>query len=522
MIRPRGARGISLSVKMIATTTALVSLIVALFGYLNVISTRRNFDEQAQRERDSFTESLRKRGLVQTKDLVQPSRNSISENDYSALQSLMPEIARDDAEVAFVFVVDKEGTVLASSQPSQNGSSIKDPLVQKLILLDDAAASMQERQLIFSRPISSESVRLGTVVLGYSLAPLERDLAHIEQKKTSAFRLSWRRTLVLGLLLMLAGSGLAVFQALRITRPIKLLSTSADQIARGDLETRVLIEAGDEIGILGENFNHMADRLAVLMQETAAKATLEKELEVARTIQETLVPPPDLIERPFVKLAGYFLPASHCGGDWWTIHDLPDGRILLVVGDVTGHGVPAAMITAAAKAACDVVRANEGNKLTVTRLLETMNRAIFESAKRKLVMTCFASIIDPVRRCITFANAGHNFPYLFRDGALDGNDFQVLMARGNRLGDLEASSYSERSQPLERGDVLVWYTDGIVECENPRGEEFGEKRFRAAIRRAAAHDPLAMRETIVTTANQFFANRPHKDDITLVVARIVA
>jgi len=178
------------------------------------------------------------------------------------------------------------------------------------------------------------------------------------------------------------------------------------------------------------------------------------------------------------------------------------------------------MITAAAKAACDVVRATDGDRLTVTHLLEIMNRAIFESAKRKFVMTCFASILDPRRHTITYANAGHNFPYLFRPGAADGNDFQVLMSRGNRLGDLEESTYIEKTQPLTQGDVLVWYTDGIVECENDRGEEYGEKRFRAAIRRAADLDPVAMRESVVGAAGQFFGDRPRKDDITMVFARI--
>jgi serine phosphatase RsbU (regulator of sigma subunit) len=330
------------------------------------------------------------------------------------------------------------------------------------------------------------------------------------------------RTALVGLFFVLVGTALAIFQGLRISRPIKMLAWRADQIARGDLETRVEISSGDEIGMLGENFNYMADRLLILMRETAEKATLEKELEVARTIQETLVPPPDPVEREYVKLAGYFLPASQCGGDWWTVHDMPDGRILVVIGDVTGHGVPSAMITAAAKAACDVVRATEGDKLTVTRLLEVMNRAIFESAKRKFVMTCFASILDPKKRTITYANAGHNFPYLFRPGAVDGNDFQVLMSRGNRLGDLEESTYSEKTAPLNGNDVLVWYTDGIVECENDRGEEYGEKRFRAAIRRAAELDPVAMRESVVSAAGQFFGDRPRKDDITMVFARIAS
>ena len=248
---------------------------------------------------------------------------------------------------------------------------------------------------------------------------LEETLKKMDSDKEAAFQAAWVRTALVGLFFVLVGTAMAIFQGLRISRPIKMLAWRADQIARGDLETRVEISSGDEIGMLGENFNYMADRLLILMRETAEKATLEKELEVARTIQETLVPPPDPVERQYVRLAGYFLPASQCGGDWWTVHDMPDGRILVVIGDVTGHGVPSAMITAAAKAACDVVRATEGDKLTVTRLLEVMNRAIFESAKRKFVMTCFASILDPKRKTITYANAGHNFPYLFRPGAVE-------------------------------------------------------------------------------------------------------
>ncbi len=204
------------------------------------------------------------------------------------------------------------------------------------------------------------------------------------------------------------------------------------------------------------------------------------------------------------------------------MHDMPDGRVLVVIGDVTGHGVPSAMITAAAKAACDVVRATEGNQLTVTRLLEVMNRAIFESAKRKFVMTCFASIFDPKKGTITYANAGHNFPYLFRPSVGEGNDFQVLMSRGNRLGDLEESTYAEKVHQLQPNDILVWYTDGIVECENDRGEEYGEKRFRAAIRRAADLEPVQMRESVVGAAGAFFGERARKDDITMVFARIAS
>lgn len=512
-------RGASISVKLIAFSTLLVLVIVALFGVLIVVNTGRVFDEHAERQRDALMTALRKRGSVQLKDLVQASRNAILQSDYSTLQGFVPDIAKDDPEVASVVVADKDGTILAHSDKTKNSTKLDDAVGKEMLAATATVTKQVGSQLIFGQPVTHDNSRQGTVVLAYSLVPVDKKLKELNDERTSAFRAAVIRTSMLGLFFMLLGTALAIVQGLRISRPITQLAVRADQIARGDLESRVEISSSDEIGILGENFNYMADRLAILMRETAEKATLEKELEVARTIQEALVPSAAPVERPFMKLAGYFLPASQCGGDWWTVHDLPDGRLLVVIGDVTGHGVPSAMITAAAKAACDVVRTTEGNKLTVTRLLEVLNRAIFESAKRKFVMTCFASIIDPKQHTITYANAGHNFPYLFRGGAPEGSDFQVLMSRGNRLGDIEESTYTEKVNPLQPGDVIVWYTDGIVECENERGEEFGEKRFRASVRRAGDLDPVAMRESVVNGAIQFFGQRTRKDDITMVFAK---
>ncbi|HSD90228.1 MAG TPA: PP2C family protein-serine/threonine phosphatase, partial [Kofleriaceae bacterium] len=148
-----------------------------------------------------------------------------------------------------------------------------------------------------------------------------------------------------------------------------------------------------------------------------------------------------------------------------------------------------------------------------------MNHAIFESAQRRFVMTCFASIVDTKNRTITYANAGHNFPYLFRQGEGKG-EFGSLMIRGNRLGDDPDSKYEAKTTELAIGDVLVWYTDGIVECENEGGEEYGEKRFRASVRKAAALDAGEMRDAIIADANAYFGETSRKDDITMVVGRM--
>jgi serine phosphatase RsbU (regulator of sigma subunit) len=361
--------------------------------------------------------------------------------------------------------------------------------------------------------------RRGYVVLGYDLAPIESFAADAAQDKAKASKRAAIYTGAVGALFALIGTVLAIIQGLSITRPIKELAWRADQIARGDLQARVEVTSGDEIGFLGENFNFMADQISILLQQTAEKARLEQELEVAKAIQEALVPGDAPIDRDSLKFAGFYQPAAQTGGDWWTWSELGGGKILLVIGDVTGHGVPSAMITAAAKAACDVARHVHGDDVTVSRLLEIMNHAIFESAQRRFVMTCFASIIDTRARTITYANAGHNFPYLFRSGEGKG-EFGSLIIRGNRLGDDRSSRYEAKTTELVPGDVLIWYTDGIVECESETGEEYGEKRFRASVRRAAALGAGEMRDAIAAEATRFFGETPRKDDITMIVGRI--
>ncbi len=547
--------GFSISVKMILTTSALILLIIVGFAALDIWTIARVFDASVAEKERLIEEQLRKVGGATVTALAASGRAFLETNNDADLRHYVTDLAKKDPNLDAVYVLDANQGLIAHSDeaknPKEGHPKVADPTWAKVYetwkarkdkgeadpLVATESQGAGGREAIFALPIfpagapataagvfdASDAARpLGFVVVAYGYGELDRAIALAKQQKEAAYKDVMVRTAGVGAIFVLLGTLLAILQGLRISKPIKMLAWRADQIARGDLESRVDVTSTDEIGLLGENFNYMADQLVVLLRQTAEKATLEKELEVARTIQETLVPPNDTVDRGFVRISGYFQPASQCGGDWWTYHDLKNGKVLVVIGDVTGHGVPSAMITAAAKAACDVARAVTGDDVSCTQLLEIMNRAIFESAKRKFVMTCFASIIDPKTRTITYANAGHNFPYVFRPNAGDGQDFQVLMSRGNRLGDLEESTYQEKTHPLSPGDVLVWYTDGIVECENDRGEEYGEKRFRAAIRRAAADDPVTMRESVVAAAGQFFGDRPRKDDITMVFARIAS
>jgi serine phosphatase RsbU (regulator of sigma subunit) len=175
------------------------------------------------------------------------------------------------------------------------------------------------------------------------------------------------------------------------------------------------------------------------------------------------------------------------------------------------------MITAAAQGAVTTLLEMSGGNFALPQLLQGMNAAIHAAAKGKFVMTCFASMYDPETRNLIFANAGHNFPYLFD---AEKGKLASLVVRGNRLGDIVTSDYETKSIQVGVNDSLIWYTDGIIECENLRGEEYGERRFRSVIMKNASLSPDQALNGIVDRAVEFYGEVPQKDDITLVLGKL--
>ncbi len=565
--------GPSISVKMILTTTVLIVVTGVGAGLLNIMNIRRTFDESVAKRVAVFQDARTQIGRLGTPLFARATEALVAERGRDKeILALVQNAVREDTQegrggkkdyvLKLAYVLDlnqqviahcHEGTQLDCKQldPHEPVSPALGPITveswQQVLAAWQTNAGKKDGSAlvelslesggapyrVFAYPIflgeaptaagaaakEPPTARQGYVVLGYDMTPVTWFKQEADEQKAAAVRKAVLYTAAVGALFALIGTVLAIFLGLSISKPIKALAWKADQIARGDLDARVEVTSGDEVGLLGENFNFMADQISILLQQTAEKAKIEQELEVAKTIQETLVPSPEPVRKGTLTFAGFYQPAAQTGGDWWTWAELGGGRVLVVIGDVTGHGVPSAMITAAAKAACDVARHVHGDNVTVTTLLEIMNHAIFESAQRRFVMTCFASIVDTQKRTITYANAGHNFPYLFRPGEGKG-EFGSLMIRGNRLGDDRTSKYEAKTTELGIGDVLVWYTDGIVECENINGEEYGEKRFRASVRKAAALDAGDMRDAIITEAGTYFGDAPRKDDITMVVGRI--
>lgn len=185
--------------------------------------------------------------------------------------------------------------------------------------------------------------------MGVTTAGIEQELqASLDEARARAERTRDRIWLV-SLVILAIGIVLAALQGVQLARPIKALTVQAHRIAGGDLETRVGENRRDELGVLARTFNVMADEIRALLVDQAHKASLEKEMSLARQVQQAMLPPETLDEHGAMKVIGYCMPASSCGGDWWTYRKLSNGRMLLVVGDATGHGIHSAMIAATAR-----------------------------------------------------------------------------------------------------------------------------------------------------------------------------
>lgn len=270
-----------------------------------------------------------------------------------------------------------------------------------------------------------------------------------------------------------------------------------------------------QISGIRTNLVRLVDQLIRLLAETAERAAVKKELEVARAVQNLLVPAEDVMDRPYLRIAGHFQPASECGGDWWGVYDLSDGRVLAIIGDATGHGISSAIITGAAKAACDLACNVTQGRLAASDLLKMMNSAIHETARRQIMMTSVATIFDPRTKTLEVANAGHHFPYHVRNGEL-----RPIMAHGQPLGASSSSTYESTTVPFASNDLFVWFTDGIVECENERGDQFTEKKLRAVCQRAASGGARAVRDAVIDAVSAFQTPGSQSDDMTLVVASV--
>jgi serine phosphatase RsbU (regulator of sigma subunit) len=252
-----------------------------------------------------------------------------------------------------------------------------------------------------------------------------------------------------------------------------------------------------------------------LHREAAHKLTLEKEVDLASAVQVALIPPVAEGTSGSLAWVGHYKPAGQAGSDFWSTYDLGGGRMLVVVGDVIGSGLAGSMVSAVAKSCCDALH-SAGAAGDAGALLTGLNRSLFRHAK-PIQMTCLAAVFDPGRGVVSYANAGHPMPYVVKQSE---PRLGVLNGSGPMLGDAADTKYVAAQKPLGRGDVVLLYTDGIVEAMNAQRAPFGERRLQRSLVAAADMAPGIARDRLLAAVEEFRAGQPPADDEALVLVRV--
>jgi len=251
-----------------------------------------------------------------------------------------------------------------------------------------------------------------------------------------------------------------------------------------------------------------------LEQEIAERERVEQELQVARSIQLASLPK-EVPQLEGWQISPYYQPAREVGGDFFDFHLLSGGRLGLVVGDATGKGVPAALVMSTT---CGMLQAvSEAlDSISPGEVLERVNETLLSRIPQNMFVTCFYGILDPKSATFTYANAGHDLPYLWHGGAAE-----ELRARGMPLGLMPGMSYEEKEMMLEPTDSALLYTDGLVEAHDPQGEMFGFPRLRALV--AEYGEERSLGEALLEELYSFVGEGwEQEDDITLLTLRRAA
>ena len=320
------------------------------------------------------------------------------------------------------------------------------------------------------------------------------------------------RTLSLGLLVIgLAFVGIVPISH-RMTRHLTTLTKGVRQLAGGDFRARVPVKSNDEFGALASAFNQMAEDLERNQALVVEQERLHRELELSRQIQTEMLPRSGL-RLGAAEIKGISIPAREVGGDFFNYFVLPDGRLALLVGDVSGKGVSAALLMANVQA---TLRARLPLETDLASLAAGLDREIDKTTPRGVFLTLFIGILETDGRTMRYVNAGHNPQFVVKanDGCI------ALTSTGLPIALFPDHGYQESTAEIAPGDLLFFYTDGLVEAENESGDMFGAERLQAIL---AAHRSSGIElvlQHVEEAVQKFRGDHEALDDATMMALRL--
>lgn len=410
-----------------------------------------------QHTRGLLVKQARARLALEAELLARASASAMLEGyPELTLQPILRDLLRGRDDLATAMVLDRDGRILAHPDTRRIGQqhAVPDAGSERVgeARIREAGASF-----VAVMPIhhASGSV-LGQAIVEMPRAPLESALAAARVRQ-------W----LIAIALACASAALTFALMSRLLRPVTRLREGLERIGRGDLDTRLALHDGTELGLLADTLDDMAGRLSAAQKSQIERERLAAELEAAGRIQ-TMLRPPGPVRRGAYEVVGHQRPATEVGGDYFDAIELPDGRLGVVIADVAGKGLAGCLVTFMLAALVRVMREHEASP---RQLLLEVDRYLRPVLERGAFVTVWYGVVDPLTGQVTFASAGH-LPTLVRraDGRVERFDSKSIP-----LGILSpqalAKGLREHVTRLEPGDALLQLTDGFTEAVRAGSDE---------------------------------------------------
>lgn len=489
----------------------LTLFVVIALGVVHLHQRQTIFDQELAR-----VEAVARDTAVESQSVL--SNGDSFSLGRTLLQQSVLELARNDSTIAFVRVVhDLDGVIWVDTQ-MQNLFSTWNPEPGRLLPRRGGLGQWQSMRTPLGRiyqlsyPVtiggsSGETVQLGQVVLGLRQSEL-----------AGQYRSALLHILGIGILVLLVGSVLIFIMVHLFVRPIQQLTEGVLAIGDGVLEKDIEVQGPEEISTIAAAFNEIAGKFRNAQSHLVEQERLQKEMQLAREIQHTLLP----TEMP--QLSGYeisamYRAAAEVGGDYYDFFTVDEDTTGIVVADVSGKGIPGSLVMTMIRTALRMeARGNHSASDVMTRV----NSFITEDMRKGMFITLFYIILDSKDRVVSYASAGHNPMLLYRK---ETDEVFFLNPPGFPVGislpdpELFAKTIDIERVQLQQDDLLLVYTDGVTEAMNAAREQYGEQRLIQCAREHSGKSAEEFIEALNRDVAAFTGGNAQNDDITVVAIK---
>jgi len=501
--RGSGVKGLSLGMKFAALVAGLIAAVMLLWGWVVSSVARSRLEEQIVLKGVATAKSLALHGRTILQEHAEKGRVTWTGLENLAGGDLLNATVRPEGS-AGAYMARKTKLEPIGTPKRLHGYS-KFTVNRGMTRTD---RGIRPTITISVKVKGEDDTQLGSVSVLMNAKRVEDVLSEL-----------WSRMVGAGLVFLALGVAVSFFLGMQVAKPAKLLMEDMEVVAGGDYDHVTRATSGDEIGRLAHQFNYMTWAIREFRAKEKESERISGELDSAREIQASLLPP-KIPQLPGFEMCPFYRSAKEVGGDYYDFFPLDRERLAVVVADVSGKGIPGSMVMSSTRT---ILRILGPQCSGPGELFRQTNSLVAKDIKRGMFVTAIVAVLNVRTREMTVCSAGHNPMVVYRERTAD---VELVNPNGIALG-FDAGPIFDRTLQesvtrLDPGDTVVMYTDGVVEAMNEAADEYGDDRFYSFVKDHARMRSKDLVQAIIRDVDAHKGEADQHDDITLVTFRVLA